>query len=156
MARIVDAADWDGVDLVSVNVGAIKNARNRYQGFQYATEAEAMLAELLTRMRIPFTPNVFFSLARNSAGGNSRCFVPDFVFDKRAFLWHGGTGQRELIHGIEAKGAAPGRFPPRALEKVRLLCEQRRIVIKLLTNVEIRAFYRAGALPMYPKPVRKK
>ncbi len=153
-----DEARWEGVALVSKDVGTRnKPARWRIGGVQYATEGEAMLAQLLIAMGIPFTPNVSFQVEFPRRSGKKREFVPDFVFDRQAFVWCGPHGET-LIHGIEAKGAGntPGSRRParkamaRARFKIRLLQEQRSIVIKLLTDAEIKRFFEKGKLPLRP------
>jgi len=153
-----DEANWEGVALVSKDVGTRnKPARWRIAGIQYATEGEAMLAQLLIAMGIPFTPNVSFEMEFPRRSGTKREFVPDFVFNRQAFIWCGPHGET-LIHGIEAKGAGPtprSRRPAknaysRARLKIQLLQEQRGIVIKLLTDGEIRRYFEKGKLPLRP------
>lgn len=153
-----DDARWDGVDFVSVDVGARnKSEKLIFNGYQYATKGERQLAELLANMGVSYTPDVPFWLPKPD--GRSRLFVPDFVFDRRPFLWHGpnpGTTHRRrrhpmLIHGIEAKGKTRGgTFSERALENVRLLAEHRGIVILLLSNSQIKQYFHKGRLPLAP------
>lgn len=144
-----DEARWDGVDFVSVDVGARnKSASLVFDGYQYATKGERQLAELLTDLGIPFTPDVPFWLPKPD--GKSRLFVPDFVFDRRAYLWY-GRRRPVLIHGIEAKGKTrDGTFSERALENVRLLKEHRNVTILLLSNSQIKLYFNKGKLPLKP------
>ncbi len=154
MADLVDSADWKGILLKSMNVGAStkQKAHLRYNGKQYATDGEYILAKLLTATGIDFTPNVQFVL-KPPADGKRRqdvIYVADFIFDKKAFVWTNADGSEELVHGIECKGMMPGKFPAKAREKVRLLSEQRGIGVKLLSTKEIEEFVARGGLPMRP------
>jgi hypothetical protein len=149
MTRFRDTARWDGVDYVSVDVGAQNKAKKYvFQGYHYATRGEMQLAELLTTLGIPFTPDIPFWLKKPD--GLARLFVPDFVFDKRPFIWF-GRRKPTLIHGIEAKGKTRlGTFSERALENVRMLHEQRGIRILLLSNGQIKQYFNKGRLPLKP------
>lgn len=142
-----DEARWDGVDFVSVDVGARnKSDQLIYDGYQYATKGERQLAELLSTLDIPFTPDVPFWLPKPD--GKSRLFIPDFVFNRRSYLWY-GRRRPLLIHGIEAKGKTrQGTFSERALENVRLLKEHRTITILLLSNSQIKHYFNKRRLPL--------
>lgn len=144
-----DDARWDGVDFVSVDVGARnKSEKLIYNGYQYATKGERQLAELLANMGIAFTPDVPFWLPKPD--GRARLFVPDFVFDKKAYLWH-ARRRPMLIHGIEAKGKTRnGTFSDRALENVALLRQHRGVVVLLLSNSQIKQYFNKGRLPLAP------
>lgn len=144
-----DGARWEGVDFVSVDVGARnKSEKLVYDGYQYATKGERQLAELLTELGIAFTPDVPFWLPKDD--GRSRLFVPDFVFNRQAYLWY-GRRRPTLIHGIEAKGKTKdGTFSERALENVRLLKEHRDVTILLLSNSQIKQYFNKGRLPLKP------
>ncbi|KPJ84689.1 hypothetical protein AMJ57_05680 [Parcubacteria bacterium SG8_24] len=166
MQELRDSADWDGVVLKSINVGAVsknpgaarRNEQYLYDGYHYCTEGEFQLARLLDTMSIPFTPDVSFHLdiiRRHNRVGR-RQFVPDFVFNKLPFIWWSAQRRPLLIHGIEAKRASQGRgeqsFSDRARENVRLLYRQRGIRILLLSNQDIALYAHWGALPLMPLP----
>lgn len=146
-----DHADWQGIVLHSIDVGAHnKPSSLEYGGYQYATKGERQLAELLTAMSVDFTPDVPFQLRLDN--GKWRQFVPDFVFNRQAYVWH-GRRRPMLIHGIEAKGKTRmGTFSEKALENVRLLREQRGIVILLLSNAQIKQYFHKGRLPLKRLP----
>ena len=79
---------------------------------------------------------------------DGRCiFVPDFIFNRRAYVWSDESGE-QLLHGLEAKRAKSGCFSSRAKKKVKLLKEQRGINVKLLSEADIRHYCQLGALPM--------
>ncbi|OGL74553.1 hypothetical protein A3C96_04045 [Candidatus Uhrbacteria bacterium RIFCSPHIGHO2_02_FULL_60_10] len=140
-----DHACWDGIQLVSTDVtGGKRDDSMIVDGYQYVTACEAMLAQMLIGMKIPFTPNVSFDVVMRG-GAITRAFVPDIVFNCRAFLWRDSRTET-LIHGLEAKG----RNHSRTNRKIRLLAEQRGIVIKLLNNGQIRRLFRTGILPLRP------
>ncbi len=149
-----DRADWSGIVLESVNVGAHPCDRLKLDGYQYVNEQELALAKLLKRMGIPFTPDVRIVLdvppdARGERGSAQRIYVPDFIFDKTAYLWW-GIGGRQVIHGLEAKRAVSGHFPARAIQNIDLLAAQRNVRVKLLSGAQIMRFAAKGALPMEP------
>lgn len=158
---IEDVADWDSVNLVSIDVGtAHKPRRLRFKDYQYCTEGEWHLAQLLSAHGVPFTPDVSFSLTLPD--GKPRRFVPDFIFDRQAWLW-GTSGRRvELVHGFEVKGNAHGNvFSERARQNVRLLWEQYGINVKLMSDARAaRLFERwlrhpdRRVLPMVPLDIR--
>jgi len=154
MADTVDPAVWDGIDIKSTNVGGRKkdNSSLSFNGVQYVTEGEVLLARLLTAMRVPFTPNVKIVLKPSKSAKTKQAviYVPDFIFNKKAFVWRNENGTEEMVHGIEAKGLHPRQKTAKGREKVRLLREQRGINVKMLSTDEIRAFSRAGGLPMTP------
>jgi len=154
MKNPVDPADWTGVSVKSTDVGghSKKGLSLVVDGVQYATKGEAIMARLLLDLGIAFTPNVKFVLkaAPGSKTPRSVVYVPDFIFDKKAFIWRNEDGSEEIVHGIEAKGAHAGHFTPKGREKVRLLRSQRGINVKLMSEDEIREFARQGALPMRP------
>jgi hypothetical protein len=135
-----DTADWTGIEMCSIDVGGgVKNSRWSWNGVHYVTEGEFDLAKLLTAIGIPFTPNVAIVLRDAAPYG---AFVPDFVFNARSYVWRGDR----VIHGFEVKG----RITPKAVEKARLLFEQRGISILLLTDRQVKRFARAGRLPLLP------
>ena len=144
-----DSADWNGIALESVDVGAGNKPKSlTVDGYQYATQGEMRLATILAHMGIAFTPDVRIQLS--AADGRERFFVPDFVFDRQPFIWT-ARGKRKLIHGIEAKGKTrAGVFSEKALENVRLLQEQRGIAILLLSNSQIKHFWKKMKLPLHP------
>jgi len=155
MRRLVDQANWDGVILRSTNVGgtAKNNGSMLVNGVQYVTEGEAVLARLLLRLGIPFTPNVKFVLKAGPGTKDRRdvIYVPDFIFNRVAYVWRNEDGTEEVIHGIECKGLHPRRCRTKGSEKVRLLGERYGIRIKMLSTDEIKAFARRkGGLPMRP------
>jgi hypothetical protein len=149
--RLIDRADWTGITIASTDVGSRnKPARWRHDGYQYATAGEHQMAVLLSSQGIPFTPDVRFDLL-DATGTGGRVFIPDFVFNGKAFIWT-WRGKRTVIHGIEAKGKGKGgNFSPRALENVALLKQQRGITILLLSNGQIKQLYNASRrLPLTP------
>lgn len=153
--RLIDEANWRGVEWRSINVGTRnKPAKWRHNGYQYCTAGEYRLAVLLEKQGIPFTPDIAFPL--NAFGGNP--FVVDFVLDGRAYVWTGG-GKARLLHCIEAKGTINvggrlrgqgGVFKPKALENVEALREERGVHTLLLSNASIRVYYARGKLPLVP------
>ncbi|MFA6603549.1 MAG: hypothetical protein WCT10_01750 [Patescibacteria group bacterium] len=155
MAELTDLANWDGVILKSTDVGGCgrkSKADLIYKGIQYATEGEFLLAQLLHKMKVAFTPNVKFVLRRppQRTGHTAVIYVPDFIFDKQAFVWRDETtGQEEVIHGLEAKGMNSD-FKAKAKEKVALLKTNYGINVKLVGTKQIRAWLAAGTLPMRP------
>jgi hypothetical protein len=128
-------------------VGAAKHDKFLCHGVRYVNETELMLAQLLWKMKLPFTPNVRFILDLATGGKHpQRVYVPDFIFDGKAYVWDDGDGQ-ELIHGIEAKG---GTFSRRARQNVQLLRDQRRIHVRLFNRKDIIEYTRRGSLPIRP------
>ena len=151
MAELADKANWNGVIFKSTDVGAGTNSKTHliYKGIQYATEGEFLLARLLIKMKVPFTPNVKLLLKR--PGERDVIYVPDFLFNKLAFVWRDeATGQEEVVHGLEAKGLNPNHFSSKAKEKVALLKASRGINVRLVCTKQIRAWLAAGTLPMRP------
>jgi hypothetical protein len=144
-----DTADWGGVDFKSVDVGAdSKPGGLIFDDYHYATKGEWRLAKLLTSHGIPFTPDVGFALTM--LDGRLGRFVPDFVFNAQSFIWT-AEGKQRLIHGIEVKGhTRAGTFSERALEKVRLLREQRGIIILLLSDAQVKHYFCKNRLPLRP------
>lgn len=141
-----DTANWDGIVLRSTDVGARQEGRRlRYHGYYYVNDSEKQLAQLLFRERIPFTPDIKFTL--RAGGGKTRIYIADFVFDTDAYIWKEGT-RAELIHGIEAKARSGKDFSYRAKENQRLLSEQYGINIKLLSDREIAKWHRRRFLPL--------
>lgn len=147
--RLRDTARWDGIEVASIDVGARNKPRSLFfNGIHYATKGEWQLAQLLTSMEVPFTPDVPFTLELPT--GRGRRFVPDFIFDRAAYVW---CARRKplLIHGIEAKGKTRnGNFSDRALENVALLKKQYGIVVLLLSNSQIKHYFTKGRLPLRP------
>ncbi len=146
-----DRADWDGIALESFDVGAGNKPKSlSFEGYQYATQGEVRVARILKQMGIAFTPDVRIRL--ETPDGRDRFFVPDFVFDRKPYIWT-ARGKQRLIHGIEAKGKTRGgSFSEKALENVRLLEQQRGIVILLLSNSQIKGYWKKMALPLHPIP----
>lgn len=136
-------ADWDGIKLESYRVGAEHDLRHKFAGVQYVNADECALARLLTSMDIPFTADVKLIMKR--PGGGTRQYVPDFIFDKREYVW---TETGLIVHGLEAKVASKGRFSPRSIENRDLLYAQRGIMIKLISGKEIREWFNRGRLPL--------
>ena len=63
MGNLRDTADWTGVQLRTVNVGAdARSDKFLFRGCRYVNETELLLAQLLWKMKLPFTPNVRFIL----------------------------------------------------------------------------------------------
>ncbi len=147
MRQFQDRANWDGVHFESVNVGAKqKTKKHIFSGYHYCTKGEVQLAELLTTFGVGFTPDVPFAL--EMPDGRVGRFVPDFVFNRKAYIWN-GRNRPMLIHGIEAKGRTKnGEFSTRALENVRLLEEQRGIRVLLLSNSQIKQYFNLRRLPL--------
>ena len=151
MADLVDNAEWNGISLKSTDVGAGTSSKTHliYKGIQYATEGEFLLAKLLHKMKVPFTPNIKFVLKRS--GQRDVIYVPDFIFNKLAFVWRDEvTGEEEVVHGLEAKGLNASYFSTKAREKVALLKANLGINVKLVSTKQIRAWLAAGTLPMRP------
>jgi hypothetical protein len=142
MSTLRDTADWTGVQIRSIGVGAAKN-NDKFlcHGCHYVNETEFLLAQLLWKIRLPFTPNVRFIL---DLPPGQRQYVPDFIFNGKAYVWDDGGGP-QLIHGIEAKG---GTFSRRARQNVKLLLEQRGIHVRLLNRKQIVEHTRQGSLPV--------
>ncbi|MBI4458003.1 hypothetical protein HY633_03515 [Candidatus Uhrbacteria bacterium] len=152
MAVIEDHADWTGIQLTSIDVGARhKKKRNLiFRDIAYATMGEVRLARLLAEQGIPFTPNVLVTL--HTLGDKPKDYVPDFILNGMPYLWEG----KELIHGFEAKGVPRnGFFAPKALARVEALQRERNIVIKLISDREIiHYFEKSGRLGRSCLPLR--
>lgn len=146
-----DRADWDGISLESFDVGAGSKPKSlNFKGYQYATQGEVRVARILDHMGIPFTPDVRIRL--ETPDGRDRFFVPDFVFDRKPYIWT-ARGKQKLIHGIEAKGKTRGgQFSEKALNNVRTLEAQYGIVILLLSNAQIKSYLKKMRLPLHPMP----
>lgn len=141
-----DTANWDGIVLRSIDVGARQEGRRLwYRGYYYVNISEHQLAQLLFRERIAFTPDIKFTLKTDA--GRTRVYIADFVFNTDAFVWKVGK-RAELIHGIEAKAKSGTDFSERAKENQRLLYEQYGINIRLLSNDEIARWHRRRTLPL--------
>lgn len=144
----VDHADWDGVDIRSVDVGGGKKKSPKFThaGNRYVTRGEHLIAIMLHRMGIAFTPNVRFDL---TVHGEDRNFVPDFIFDRAAWLWHGSDGPL-LIHGLEAKGRTANS---RTRQNYAALYRQRGIRVHIIFEKEIlESHRRARLLPLSRLP----
>ena len=155
MPRHKDEADWSGVKLESVNVaGGKPNPQFIHNGNCYVTEGEWLLAQALDAQGVPFTPNVRFVLkpsktARGERTPRDSIYVPDFIFNKQAYIWTDpDTGEEELIHGLEAKGSR--RRQGHGYRKINLLWQSRRIRVKLLSAPDIKRLIAAGGLPLRP------
>lgn len=143
-----DIANWDRIVLRSIDVGARQKGRRLwYRGYYYVNISEHQLAQILFRERIPFTPDIKFTLRTNN--GKTRIYIADFVFDTDAYIWK-ENGHAELIHGIEAKARSGKDFSARAKENQRLLLEQYGINIKLVSNRKIDRYHRRRSLPLRP------
>ncbi|MFC1703129.1 hypothetical protein ACFLZO_01545, partial [Patescibacteria group bacterium] len=130
----------------SIDVGARQEGRRLwYRGYYYVNIAEHKLAQVLYREKIPFTPDIKFTLRTDE--GKKRIYIADFVFNTDAYIWKEGK-HAELIHGIEAKAKSGDDYSKRALENQRLLLEQYGINIKLLSNDEIARWHRRRTLPL--------
>jgi len=152
-----DTANWSGIELVSQNICANTKKVQTFvsHGYRYVTRGEWMIAEILAERCIPFTPDVgaLIHIPKEERIGkekDTKTYVPDFVFNKQAYLWYNHGNSVELIHGIEAKGAQDGIFSKKAHKYVRLLREQLGIHIKLLSEPEIKSFYARRRLPIKP------
>jgi len=157
-----DEAVWTDVRLASVNVGNTrKPQRLRFNGYQYCTDGECHLARLLHAHGVSFTPDVNFVL--ELPDGKPRRFVPDFIFNRRAWLWVDSCRRVELIHGFEVKGKANrDDFSERARQNVRLLWEQRGINVKLISDARALILFKCWCkrpyrrvLPMFPLDLRQ-
>ena len=152
MTELVDQANWSKVSLKSTNVQGKSRNRFVYDGYSYATEGEMLLAELLDRQGIPFTANVKFVLDFTPKGEKTprgTIFVPDFIFNKKAYVWTDPvTGEEEVIHGLEAKNRRPHQHAHNP--KTRLLWTRRRIRVRIISTQEIRDFIASGGLPLRP------
>ncbi|MEY4723424.1 MAG: hypothetical protein RLZZ324_937 [Candidatus Parcubacteria bacterium] len=153
-----DTARWNGVQIRRYDFGAADrrqrhNGQHVFGGVAYRTGSEAHVAELLTKHRIPFTHDVRFDLICEA--GKPRIHVPDFVFNRQAFVWLGSKGREPmLIHGIEVKARCrdTGKFPERAWENVRILRKLRGINILLMSDEAAARHWRQGSLPIEPLP----
>ena len=158
MADLEDHADWTGINIKRSVVCGKPNRKKgpsmlelTVDGVVYATEGEAILARLLAKLGIAFTPNVRICLKTpDDAKRPEVLYVPDFIFDRQAYVWRNDDGTKEVIHGIECKGEhrREATAKGRGRDKVRLLRQQRGINVKILSTDEIRVFAQAGALPM--------
>lgn len=149
--RWTDDADWSGYDLKS---NRIKHGKYLFAGYPHVTVGEQALARLLTRQGIPYTPDVRFTF-RDETGRRGVVFVPDFVFNKTAYIWEGIRGRRFLIHGIEVKRASRGYFRKKEVRKVKLLKWRRGINILLMSHRQIRYFGLRGKLPLRVPRMRR-
>ena len=141
-----DTAKWDDIVMRSIDVGSRHiDQKFFWRRYYYANASEHRLAQLLTKMRVPFTPNVKFTLRTDD--GRTRIYVADFVFNAVPYIWR-GNGTPELVHGLEAKAMRDGGFPKRAIENQRILCEQFGIRIPLLDDEEILRWFRQRYLPL--------
>ena len=161
MPRHKDEADWTDVAFESVDVGVRSEFGFEYIGYLYATEGELILAQLLDKQGISYTPDVrveFEQLPKGRKKNKAKrkpkkaAYVPDFVFNGQAFIWTDPkTGEEELIHGLEAKAK---KLKTRKTERLR---SSRAIKIKTLNMKDIRFFLSLGSLPLRPyKKKRKK
>lgn len=152
MSAIKDHADWTGIEMTSIDVGARHKKKRSliFRDIAYATKGEVRLARLLTEQGILFTPNVLITL--HTLGDKPRDYVPDFILNTVPYLW----GGNELVHGFEAKGVSINGFTPKALARVEALKRERGIVIKLISDREIIHFFEErqrpgrGRLPLRP------
>lgn len=149
--------DWSGIEFKPFCVicgNSQRYAHLRFDGQQYATEHEVMVAMLLTKMGFAFTPNVRCPFLTPPRVANRRIdyIVPDFIFNGDVYVWTNADGTEELIHGIEVKGisAKRGRFSSKARRKLDELRKQRGISIKLLSNQDAVAWLKRGRLPLRP------
>jgi len=137
--NLTDDADWKGIDMSSVGVVG-KTHGYEYRSYMYVTPGEVAVAKLLGAQAVPFTPDVFIKIATPLwTEGLPMVYVPDFVFNRRPYVWIDADGHRELIHGIEVKhrGRA-GNFPKRGLRKIAVLREARGISVKILDELWVR------------------
>lgn len=147
-----DDANWTGIEMKSLR-NQHTPERYRFDGYPHVTIGEWMVAKLLTRMGIPYTPDVTVTMTAEN-GKDGAIWVPDFVFNKKAYVWN--TRERQfLIHGIEVKRARMGYFRQRDMDRVRMLKEQRGISILLLSHKQIRYFMAKGKLPLEPARMSK-
>lgn len=151
MPELVDTARWPHPQLKSLRIGKRETGNPDYffDGVQYVTEGECLLAKTLKAMGVPFTPNVQFYLypVRPPPAGEPRGFTPDFVFNQRAYVWTNPDGTQEVIHGIEAKGRS---ISTKHQRKADQLFRAYGIRIRLLTTPEIRVYWTIGMLPILP------
>lgn len=157
-------ADWTDIAITSADlgkaaIGVRRKSRERwiFDGYQYASEGEFLLAKLLTEEGVPFTPDVRCTVRLPHACAE-RVFYPDFVLNGETWLWTAG-GKPRRVHGLEAKGNPRNRpdtagagYPRRVVENFDLLRAQRGIVIKILSEKEIRRWAERGRLPLEPAP----
>ncbi len=144
--QLKDKADWTGIVIASVGVQG-RTSGYEYGGYRYVTPGEVAIARLLTEQDIPFTPDVQVRI--RTPLWKERLplvYTPDFVFDGQAYIWCDRTGTEEIVHGIEVKGRnRQGRYPRRALEKIKVLREARGINVTLIDES---LACRMGALPL--------
>jgi hypothetical protein len=139
-----DDADWTDIEMVSIRN---EGGKFDFNGYPHVTIGEQMLAELLTGQGIPYTPEVRMTF-RDENGRHGVTYVPDFVFNKTAYVWEGIRKQQFLIHGIEVKRASRGFFSGKAIRLVRLLKSGRRITILLMSHRQIEHWRQVGHLPL--------
>lgn len=137
-----DIADWTGIEFASNGVGG----GHRYRGNVYANEHEVLLAKLLRRRGIPYTPHVRIPV--RYPDDRIRPYHPDFVFNGLPYVWTPPRGGRVvLIHGFEAKAHASGPVGP---QKIQLLREQRGIHVLVIDNDLIAKLFNERYLPLEP------
>jgi len=146
--NLTDNADWTGIDMDSVGVVG-KTHGYEYRGYMFVTPGEVAVARLLDLMGVPFTPDVFIKVKTSLWPGRlPLVYVPDFVLNRRAFVWTDEDGSRELIHGFEVKQRSrDGDYPARGMRKITVLREAKGIRIKILDELWIRD---QNCLPIMP------
>lgn len=149
--------NWRRVRLVSHDVGGRTNpelAHLQFNGLQYVTPTEVMVAKMLTAQGIPFTPNVPILLGILHVPGQRLpeqpiLYVPDFIFDKKTLLWTWPDGRTETTQVIECKGLTRKASHKHSnLHKVRLLDRERHIHLIVLSEEETIELEAAGGLPL--------
>jgi hypothetical protein len=136
------------VALVPAEIGASLPGPD---GRLYATRSEVMMAELLTRAGIAYTPHVSFELGPHGpANPRPVNFCPDFVFDGRPMVWQPRGQSPLIIHGFELKQEITRAANVRVLRLQR----QRGIVIVVLHNRWVRRVHRDYFSPPYQARVR--
>ncbi|HCC22194.1 hypothetical protein A2480_03960 [Candidatus Uhrbacteria bacterium RIFOXYC2_FULL_47_19] len=138
-----DEVDWSGIKLVSTPVG--KRPDLSFNEVSYASLGELRVAQLLTKQRIPFVPDVRTSW-QPLGGDREFVYVPDFIFVGKAYFWI-GDGSLEPIHGLELKQrCSDGQYPKIGLKKITDLLRYRGIRIRLVDEMAAR---KMAYLPLY-------
>jgi hypothetical protein len=157
LPRDITRPDWRGIRLVSQDLGSKLNhklAHLQFDGIQYATLTELLVAQMLTLQKVRFTPNVLIHLGLVPVPGHKFpdqpvIYVPDFILNKDEFLWTWPDGVIEVIHGIECKGLTrQASHKDGNLHKVHLLDRERHIHLVAISEEETLEFQAAGGLPL--------
>lgn len=160
LKKTAEEPDWRGIRFVSVGVGG--KSWFEHDGYRYCTPGEMILARLLQRQGIPFTPDIRFTMRNDdsTAKMSEVIYVPDFVFDRTAWTWTEDDGTSYTIHGLEVKAhkptsgsrmrGLPADAAKRMLKKQALLYRERHVVVIIVSEAEVEAWEAEGGLPMEP------